>query len=282
MRSCRARRVAGASGALPMAQMAMERELGLGEAGVGHDELGHRRHQEHELGPELVDDLEPAAGVELRLVDAEQAELHGVVDEPDAGEGEQRARVQPALARVAGVGRPGDEGHVAVADGHPLGQSRRPRRVEDVGQVVAGHLDLEGRRSSSDPAVAPRPRRVAAPPASARGATITCSSGGQRSSASARRQGRQLGVGQHDPHLGVAEEALELAVGEPGVGGDGHRAGLVDGRVGHHEPQRLLGPQVDRAPGRPWRPPSPPGPGPGGWTRPPTGRRSSAPPSITR
>ena len=243
MRSCRARQRGGCERRATDGTDHDRGQLGLGEFRVGDDELCHGRHQEHELGPELVDHLEPPARVEFRLVHAEEPELHGVVDESDAGEGEQRAGVQPALPRVARVGGPGDERHVAVTDGDTLGQARGARRVEDVGEVLAGNLDLEGGVVGARDG--PRPRG---------GAGLVEGRGhdhlvdrGERAGDPVRER-RKLGVGEHHSNLGVAEEPFELPIGQPGVGGHSHCAGLVHRRVPHHEAQGFFGPKIDRHP----------------------------------
>ena len=59
-RSWSASSVRGASGALPM-DTAQAREVGLGEAGRGDEQLGHRGHEERHRRPLALDDLEPPA-----------------------------------------------------------------------------------------------------------------------------------------------------------------------------------------------------------------------------
>ena len=83
------------------------------------------------------------SGVELRLVDPAQPELHRGVDESDAGEGEHGAGVEPP-APTPRRRHVADHGRIGVPDRHPFGATGRPRRVEDVGQVVLGPGDLHG------------------------------------------------------------------------------------------------------------------------------------------
>ena len=116
---------------------------------VGHEEDGHRAL--------VLDHAQPALGVEAGLVDHLQAELHGRVHQRDAGEGEERAGVQPPGAgpvRLDGA----DHGAVGVADGHALGAAGRARGVEDVGQVL-GLARAPGRASGRRRW--PRPTRAA-------------------------------------------------------------------------------------------------------------------------
>ena len=131
----------------------------------------------------------------------------------------------------------------------PFGQPGRPRGVEDVGEVLAAHLDLEGGRR--------RPSR----------------GDGPTTTAVRRRCRRRRGRGADDDVLQRGEGAGHRAGGGASSAsvsmartsacprrrssstsvrrvlvGHRHRTRLVHRRVGHHEAQRLLGAQVDRHP----------------------------------
>ena len=106
--------------------------------------MGHGRDQEDGHRALLLHHAQPAVGVEARLVDHLQAELHRRVHQGDAGEGEERAGVQPAGAGPVGLDG-ADHRPVGVAHGHALGPPGRPRGVEDVGQVLGLARRLEGR-----------------------------------------------------------------------------------------------------------------------------------------
>ena len=97
------------------------------------------------------------SAVEAGLVDHLQTQLHGRVDERDAGEGEQGTGVQPPTARPVRLDR-ADHGAVGVADRHPLGPAGSARGVEDVGEVVGLARGLEGRAVAGD-GLAPSPVR---------------------------------------------------------------------------------------------------------------------------
>ena len=142
-RSTSVSNVLGATGALPTDtcwRLDRSASAKCSWATISSAERGH----EHAVRrPERLDVLEPAAGVELRLVEADETHLHRVVDERDAREREHRRAVQPA---VAGERRlvVGDHGEVAVPDRDALGQPGRPRRVHDVGEVVLLERHLHG------------------------------------------------------------------------------------------------------------------------------------------
>ena len=79
------------------------REVGVGEARVVDEQVRHGRHEKDGHGALLLDHAQPAVGVEAGLIDHLHAELHGRVDEGDAGEGEERAGVHPAGAGPVGI-----------------------------------------------------------------------------------------------------------------------------------------------------------------------------------
>ena len=199
------------------------------------------------------------------------AELHRRVDEGDAGEGEERAGVQPPGAAPVGLDG-ADHGPVRVAHGHALGAPGRPRRVEDVGQVLG--LTRGTWKGERSPAVASVHARTelsgggvpSSAPASIRAtrrpAPVSPSLRSRSPSATTARGARVL---EHVGHLGR---------GQAWVHRDGHAAGPVGGRVRDEPAQGELGTQVDADAGAGLEAGLERGGGPWRWPRRPTRRRS--------
>ena len=193
-------------------------------------------------GRSLLHDASQRSASKRGLVDHLQAELHRRVDERNAGEGEQRAGVEPAAAgpvRLDGA----DHGAVGVADGHPLRPPGRARRVEDVGQVVGLPRRLEGRAVPSR-GVVPADQPVAA------GGRRSIGRGGVDEGDEAGRpppRGRSPRDRRRPPPrcARMREHVCHLGRGQAGVHGDGHPAGPMGRRVGHEPAQRELGMQMD-------------------------------------
>ena len=217
------------------------RQVGWLEPRVDEQELGHRRDQEDRGRPAAFDLFQPDSGVESGQVEPGHPQLHGVVDGRDAGEGEERGGVEPAVAGPAG--QPvGDGGDISVADDDTFGPAGCARRVHDVGHVVFGYGDLDG------PAVGGagvRPRHEVG--WWRRDGGRDPSKQGQARAGLLQRGGRGCPAEGGDG-FGVMQHVLELAGGQSGVGGHGDGAGFVDGGVGDDPLQRLLGGQVDRHP----------------------------------
>ena len=224
---------------------------------------------------------QPAVGVETRLVDHLQTELHRRVHQRDAGEGEQRAGVQPPGAGPVGLDR-ADHRPVGVAHGHALGTPGGPRGVEDVGQVLgvgAAPGRASGRRRRPRPTRArgrgwpcrgrSRPRtpasiRVTRRPAPDSRSLLQEVAVGHdgRGAASARacgppRPGPGGGSSARPRRRHGGPPSTRPASAAPARAGDGCRSG-----------RRARGPT--RASGEPWR-----------WPRRPTRRRSWTPTSTT-
>ena len=207
------------------------------------EEVGHGRHQEDGHGTLLLDHLEPASGVEARLVDDLETHLHRRVDERDAGKGEQRAGVHPSGARPVRL-HGADHRPVGVTHGHALGPAGGARGVEDVGQVVLVPRRLE-RRSVSARGLAPaeQRRRAGGPrPASWLPASIRAT----RPPAAASRSDW---TSSPSVTTAVAPEwartCADLGRGQAGVHGHGHPAGPVGGRIGDQPAQGQLRVQVE-------------------------------------
>ena len=239
---------------------------------AGHQEDGHRALGLHHG--------EPAPGVERGLVDPAQAELHRRVDEGDAGEGEHRAGVEPP-APAPRRRHVADHGRIGVTDRHALGAPGRPRRVEDVGQVVLGPGDLEGvgvARGDLGPAAAPAPRRPRAPGrhdgagVDHQGQAGAGARRGRRRRARRRRPRppRRSAPGRAPPRRGPAWGSWARPLPRPGA-----------------PPCRTpasAGPRRGRdgcPPGRPGVARSPPTPGPGHWPALSHSEKVSAPTSTT-
>ena len=123
--------------------------------------------------------------------------------------------------------RMGDE-RAAMGGGHPLGEPRRSRGVEDVGDVVWSDLRPE----------------LTAVPVDQIGPVVLARSGGPGTEdedpgavGPERRQRpgpvELSGTGHDDRRPAVGDHVFELPAGHPRVDGDGHRPGLQDGEVSH-------------------------------------------------
>ena len=222
----------------------------------------------------LLDDAEPALGVEARLVDHPQPELHGRVDERDAGEGEQRAGVQPAVARSSwarphrswsrwsGVPPPPWAGRSC-----PTCRGCRPGRRTDAGPGTA-HVRRRWPRPSR--AAAPRrPRRPWSRPVSRRrrarrvgpcgGLDIAPAPSRRRPPPRWRRSGRARAPPRPWPGGGSSAPPLPRPGGPPST----TRASAGRARDGGGCPPGRRAAARRRASGAPWR-----------WPRRPIRRRS--------
>ena len=208
------------------------RQVRLVEARVGHDELGHRGNEKRPRRALGADDLEPAVDVELGLIETDQSELHRVVDERDAREGEHGGAVEPSAAGPVGLDV-SDHGDVGMTYRNALGQAGRARGVHDVREVldsdryldliVGFGVDLRERRAQH---------------------------GRQRwhRGGDGVRTCRQLVGGEHRGDLGVTEDGHQLGNRQASVRRYGHRRGLVHCGVGHHPVENVGATQEDRHP----------------------------------
>ncbi len=220
------------------------RHVDLGEAGMVDQQVRHGRDEEHGDGVLLLHHAQPAVGVEARLVDDLQAELHRGVHQCDAGEGEQGAGVQPAAAgpvRLDGT----DHGPVGVADRHPLGPAGGARGVEDVGQVVGLARGLEGRAVAGGGLGPPedRARRGRARPGPVLRAGVDQDDEAATPGLEVARD--QVAVGDDGGGARVGQHVGHLGRGQAGVHGHRHPAGPVGRGVGHEPGQGELVVQVD-------------------------------------
>ena len=236
----------GRQGRAPHRAHLHRREVGVGEVRVVDEQVGHGRDEEHGHGAFLLHHAQPAVGVEARLVDHLHPELHGRVDESDAGEREERAGVHPAGTGPVGLDV-ADHGAVVVADRHALGPARRPRGVEDVGQVVGRPGHLEGRTVAGgglgpaehrDPGV--RRWRPALRAGVDQGHEVT------RPELTVAAQ--EVSVGHHGGRARMLEHVRHLGRGQARVHGDGHAAGPVGGGIRDEPVQRQLRAEVDADP----------------------------------
>ena len=185
------------------------------DVGERHDRVDHRRGQPHGGHPGPLELGHDRGGVE-RAVDDDRgphrdqrrrSEVEGpdVVERP-AGE----ADVGAGEAELDDVGQV-LPGQVGVRQHHALGPPRRPRRVHEPVDVVAGQPG--GRRGRH--ACAARP--TACQPSGARSATQARTSAAERPAVACVRQ-RQEGLVAHErPRLGVVEQVVDLGRGQAPV-----------------------------------------------------------------
>ena len=214
----------------------MEVRSAPSKAGVVEEQVGHGRDQEDGDRALGLDHLDPASGVEAGQVDAPQPQLHRVVDEGQAGEGAQRAGVEPAAAALAGGDRPEQSRRSTWRTATPLGARWCPRcrgcrpgrpRPGAPGRRRSSSIRASSQASTWDAARARRaPRRRASagvdhhgnggPPAPASPASWA-------TRAPSATTARAPAVGQHAADLGRGQARVER---------HGHPTGPVDGGVG--------------------------------------------------
>ena len=119
------------------------RPVGLLRRRVGDQQLDHRRNEKAGLGSLGLEQAKPVGDAKLRQVERAHSHAQRLVDEREAGEGEDGARVQPRPSRPLWLCAQ-EKCRVAVPDRHALRRTRSAGRVEDLGKIVgvAGHLEV--------------------------------------------------------------------------------------------------------------------------------------------
>ena len=249
IRSCSRSSTNGASGALPDGTDGHRPQVGGVEARMLEEQVGHGRDQKHRHRAFGLHGVQPLTGIEGRLVDHPQPELHGGVDEREPGEGVGRAGVQPP---ATGPGRLGEGDHrgVVVSYRHCLRLPGGARGVEDLGQGVGlpRHLQVLGvvGQHLLPTLHAGGVHRLV--PVGLVAIGVRPGDGHHQRRAPLGVAGEERLLGDRRRRAGVGQHAGHLGAGQLWVERNGHRPGPVDGGVGHDPAEGVGRLEVDGHP----------------------------------